>query len=44
LIAACTCDEELAPNGEGLLPDRLVVTAINRADVASGAVRLSLAP
>ncbi|HEY5492231.1 MAG TPA: family 10 glycosylhydrolase [Gemmatimonadaceae bacterium] len=44
LIAACTCDEELAPNGEGLLPDRLVVTAINRADVASGAVRLSLVP
>jgi hypothetical protein len=44
LVAACTCDEELVPNDNGLLPDRVVVTAINRAGVASGAVRLSLAP
>ena len=40
LVAACACAEEIVPNGEGLLPDRLVVTAMDRAGQASGAVRL----
>jgi hypothetical protein len=43
LVPSCTCNEEIVPNGEGQLPDRLVVTAIDRAGMVSGAVRLSLA-
>ena len=43
LVAACACGEEIVPNGEGQLPDRIVVTAIDRAGQASPAVRLSLA-
>ena len=42
LVAACACDEQIVPNGEGLLPDRLVVTALDRAGQASPAVGLSL--
>ncbi|MHB1310654.1 MAG: hypothetical protein ACYC3L_01465 [Gemmatimonadaceae bacterium] len=43
LVAACACEEQIVPNGEGLLPDRLVVTALDRVGQASPAVRLSLA-
>ena len=42
LVATCACDEEIVPNGEGMLPDRLVVTAIDRAGQASGTVRLAV--
>jgi len=44
LVAACACSEEITPNGEGQLPDRLVVTALDRAGVASPEVRLSIVP
>jgi len=41
LVVACaTCGEEIVPTGAGLLPDRIVVTAIDRVGQASGAVRL----
>ncbi len=44
LVAACACDEEIVPNGEGLLPDRLVIAALDRAGQASDAVRLTVRP
>jgi hypothetical protein len=44
LVTPCTCAEEVVPNGEGQLPDRLVITALDRAGVASPAVRLAIAP
>jgi hypothetical protein len=42
LVAACDCGEEIVPAADGSLPDRLVVTAMDRAGVASPAVRLSV--
>lgn len=42
LVTPCTCAEEIAMNAAGELPDRLVVTALDRAGVASPAVRLSV--
>jgi uncharacterized lipoprotein YddW (UPF0748 family) len=42
LVAACNCSEEIPPNAEGMLPDRLVVTALDRAEVASPPVRLTI--
>ena len=42
LVVPCACAEQVVPNGEGLLPDRFVVTAFDRAGVASPAVRLSV--
>lgn len=44
LVAPCACAEEITLTGEGLLPDRLVVTALDRAGVASPAVRLTIVP
>ena len=44
LVARCECDEQIVPNGDGLLPDRLVVMAIDRAGQASDAVRLVVQP
>ncbi len=44
LVASCACSEEITPNGEGQLPDRLVVTALDRAGVASPAVRVLIVP
>jgi hypothetical protein len=44
LVTPCACAEEVVPNGEGQLPDRLVVTALDRAGVASAPVRLAIAP
>ncbi len=44
LVASCACSEEITPNGERQLPDRLVVTALDRAGVASPAVRVMIAP
>jgi hypothetical protein len=41
-VAPCACADEIVPNGEGLLPDRLVVTAFDRAGVASPTVKLSV--
>jgi len=39
-VVPCACAEQIVPNGEALLPDRLVVTAFDRAGVASPTVRL----
>ena len=44
LVTPCACAEEIAPTGDGDLPDRLVVTALDRAGVASAAVRLRVMP
>lgn len=44
LVAPHAGAEEISLNGDGLLPDRLVVTALDRAGVASPAVRLTVAP
>jgi len=44
LVTPCACAEEVVPNGEGQLPDRLVVTALDRTGVASPPVRLAIAP
>jgi hypothetical protein len=44
LVAPRAGAEEISLNGDGLLPDRLVVTALDRAGVASPAVRLMVAP
>jgi uncharacterized lipoprotein YddW (UPF0748 family) len=44
LVTPCACSAEISPAGDGALPDRLVVTALDRAGVASPAVRLSVAP
>ncbi len=43
-VLPCNCSDEIVPNGEGLLPDRLVVTAFDRASVASPAVHLTMVP
>jgi hypothetical protein len=40
VTAACTCAQEIVPNGEGLLPDRLVVTAVDRVGQAAPAVSM----
>ena len=42
LVAACACSEEITPNREGQLPSHVVVTALDRAGVASPAVRLTV--
>lgn len=42
LVTPCACADEIAPTADGLLPDRLVVTALDRAGVASPEVRLSV--
>jgi len=42
LVVPCDCREEIPPNDWGYLPDRLVVTAFDRAGVASPAVKLSV--
>lgn len=44
LVAPHAGAEEISLNGDGLLPDRLVVTALDRAGVASPAVRLTVLP
>jgi uncharacterized lipoprotein YddW (UPF0748 family) len=44
MVVPCVCAEELVPNGEGLLPDRLVITALDRAGQASPPVRLQVQP
>ena len=42
LVASCDCAEQIVPNGEGKLPDRLVISALDRAGVASASVRLAV--
>lgn len=42
LVVPCSCGEDIRPASEGRLPDRLVVTALDRAGVASPAVKLSV--
>jgi uncharacterized lipoprotein YddW (UPF0748 family) len=42
MVASCPCAEEIVPTQDGALPDRLVVTALDRAGVASPAVRLTV--
>lgn len=42
LVTPCACSEQLVPNAEGLLPDRIVVTALDRTGLASAATRLSI--
>ncbi|MBW7932317.1 MAG: family 10 glycosylhydrolase, partial [Gemmatimonadaceae bacterium] len=44
LVVPSTHTEEIAPDSAGLLPDRLVVTALDRAGVASPAVLLRILP
>ena len=39
-VAPCKCSEEIVPTAGGVLPDRMVVTALDRAGQGSGAVRL----
>jgi len=43
LVVPCACGEEITLNGDGQLPDRLVVTALDRAGVASPSTRLVVA-
>ena len=42
LYAACACGEQIVPNGDGQLPDRLVVTAVDRAGQSAPPVALAV--
>ena len=43
LLIPCACAEKIVPDSAGQLPDKIVVTALDRAGVASPAVQLSVA-
>ena len=42
LLIPCACAEKIVPDSAGQLPDKIVVTALDRAGVASPAVQLSV--
>lgn len=44
VVAPCACSEEISPTNDGVLPDRITVTAIDRATQASTAVALRVLP